>query len=107
MASAIQGTVRDTTGAFLKGYLVQIRDTASGITLQSAAINANGLFEIAHIKQGKYRFVIVTLWDGKVVRPPLFDQPVAQRCDRSAICLLDTVLRVHGTDNPLDFCPPK
>jgi hypothetical protein len=105
--SAVQGVAKDPSGAFLKDYLVQVRDVASGTTLQSAAIGANGQFKIAHLSQGKYRFIIVTLSNGTIVRPPLFDQPVALRCDGSEMCNLDIVLKLHGTDNPVDFCPPK
>jgi hypothetical protein len=105
--SAVQGVAKDPSGAFLKGYLVQVRDVASGTTLQSAAIDANGQFNIAHLAQGKYRFIIVTLSNGKIVRPPLFDQPSALRCDGSEMCNLNIVLKLHGTDNPVDFCPPK
>jgi hypothetical protein len=105
--SAVQGIAKDPSGAFLNGFMVQIRDVRSGATLQSATIDANGQFQIAHLAQGKYRFIIVTLSNGKIVRPPLFDQPVALRCDGSEICNLNIVLKLHGTDNPVDFCPPK
>jgi hypothetical protein len=105
--SAIHGIAKDPSGAFLKGYLVQIRDVASGAILQSTAIDVNGQFNVAHLAQGKYRFIIVTLSNGTIGRPPLFDQPIALRCDGSETCNLNIVLKLHGTDNPVDFCPPK
>jgi hypothetical protein len=107
-AKSLHGDVRDQTGAtFPAGYVVQLRDAATGQVLQSSVLDSAGRFSFADLPTARLRLIVVRLMGEKVVRPPLFDQPSSLACQGSQDCVLKIVLKGHGTDDPLDNCPPK
>ena len=107
-ATSVRGEVRDQTGApFTAGYVVQLRNATTGQVLQSSMLDSAGRFSFADVPTVRLRLIVVRLVGGKIVRPPLFDQPSQLTCESSQSCDLKIVLKVHGTDNPIDYCPPK
>jgi hypothetical protein len=45
--------------------------------------------------------------DGKFARLPLADQPTQMACKEEKECHIVATIRFHGTDNPIDLCPPR
>jgi hypothetical protein len=103
---SLEGVIRDQSGAVLSDEFFVVVRNANGVELAETQLH-EGKFEFSDLKQGKFRLIIVRLEAGAKVRPYLFDQPAAFSCGGSNICKLDLVLKVHGTDNPVDFCPPN
>lgn len=104
----VTGAVRDQTGAKFEGSIgVQLRVPEKGAILRSVvAKQAN--FSLGQVKAGSYRLIVVKLGKRKVERLVMFDQPTSlTSADDSGICRLSVVPIVHGTDNPIDYCPPK
>jgi hypothetical protein len=104
--TSLEGVIRDQAGAVLAGeFFVVLRNT-DGVERGATQLRV-GKFSFSGLKQGKYRLIVVRLKAGKWTRPYLFDQPGSSSCASSGICKLDLVLKLHGTDDPIDFCPPK
>jgi hypothetical protein len=105
----LNGTLLDETGApiIFERTLVQIRDQKTDAVLLSAPPDEKGKFDLGRVPAGEFRFIAVQLRAGKTVRLPLADQPKALICSDDAECRLKIVIHFHGTDNPIDFCPPK
>ena len=109
------GTFLDPTGAPLNfdavrpdhHAIVQIRDVKSGQILYAVPLRASGEFEFESVPAGEYRLIIVWMKDGKFSRLPLADQPKAMLCSNSKECRISMTISFHGTDNPIDWCPPK
>ena len=107
-AKSLRGDVRDPSGAtFPSGYVVQLRDAATGQVLKSSVLDSAGRFSFTDIPTARLRLIVVRVAGRKIVRPPLFDQPSGLACESSQGCELKVVLKVHGTDDPLDYCPPR
>jgi hypothetical protein len=103
----VSGTVADETGANFSDVEVQLRMPRTGAVLQSAAAK-NGEFDFGKVKAGSYRLVVVKPTPSGPERLKEFDQAKLLACNGSTTkCELKVVLTVHGSDNPIDFCPPK
>ncbi|MGB0123576.1 MAG: carboxypeptidase-like regulatory domain-containing protein [Silvibacterium sp.] len=104
---SVQGTVSDESGARLKDVEVQLQVPKTGTVLQSLSTR-DGTFDMGIVKAGSYRLIFVKQGKQGIERLPLTDQPKSLVCDGgTAVCELAVVLTIHGTDNPIDFCPPK
>jgi hypothetical protein len=105
----LSGVLLDETGApiVFEKTLVQIRDQKTNAPLLSAPLDAMGQFDLGRVPAGEFRFLAVQLKAGKTLRLPLADQPKALLCSDDAECRLKIVIHFHGSDNPIDFCPPK
>jgi hypothetical protein len=87
--------------------LLQIKDLKKGAILFEVPLRKDGRFEFKLIPAGNYRMIIVWMKNGKLERPPLFDQPQPIHCDSTGICNVKQIIHGHGTDDPVDQCPPK
>jgi hypothetical protein len=87
--------------------IVQIKDVKSGQILFTVPLRPNGEFEFESVPTGEYRLIVVWMKDGKFSRLPLTDQPKAILCSDLKECKIKSILSFHGTDNPVDWCPPK
>lgn len=111
----ISGTFLDPTGTPLNfdaikpeyHTIAQIKSLDTGVVLFAVPVNAKGQFEFESVPAGNYRLIVVWMKDGKLRRLPLTDQPAEIRCSGSTECNFRSVLATHGTDNLVDFCPPK
>jgi hypothetical protein len=103
------GVLLDETGApiIFDRTLVQIRDHKTNTVLLSASLNEKGQFDFGLVPAGEYRFLAVWLKDGKIRRLPIADQLKNLSCSSEKACNLTIVIHFHGSDNPIDFCPPK
>lgn len=104
----ISGTVFDASGAPLSGeYQAELRTIRTRLTLQTAKM-VDGAFSFERVQPGSYRLIVVWMRPKGRSRPPLMDQPSSLACDGSDLgCRLSIRLKIHGADNPMDFCPPK
>ncbi len=104
----ISGAVFDMSGTPLSGdYQAELRSGKSG---RLAAISklTEGSFHLGVVQPGSYRLIIVRLTSAGRERPPLMDQPKSLTCTGVGLeCTLSITLSLHGTDNPIDICPPK
>ncbi len=103
------GVLFDSTGApitFEKTF-IQIRDSQSKTVLLSTQLDEKGRFDLGTVPAGKYRFLEVRLKDGKLQRLPTADQPKNLFCSGDKECNLKIMIHFHGSDNPIEFCPPK
>ena len=107
-STSVEGTVVDQTGAkFETGVAVQLRSPKTGAVLQSASV-ANGEFHFGQILAGSYRLIVVKTTPSGAERLKMFDQPRSLVCQANGpVCILSVMPRVHGTDNPIDTCPPR
>jgi hypothetical protein len=111
----LTGTLLDPTGSPIDfdavvpdhHTIVQIRDVNSGQVLFAVPLRANGGFEFEFVPAGEYRLIAVWMKDGRLRRLPLADQPKEIRCSDTKECRISAVITFHGTDNPIDSCPPK
>jgi len=79
----------------------------TGTVLQSVGAK-NGTFNLGEVKAGSYRLIVVNYEKQSIERLPLVDQPKSLICaDSAPVCRLSVVLTFHGTDDTIDFCPPK
>ena len=104
----ISGAVFDMSGAPLSGnYQAELRSGKSG---RFAAVSklTEGSFHLGVVQPGSYRLIIVRLTPAGRERPPLMDQPRSLTCTGVGLeCTLSITLSLHGSDNPIDTCPPK
>jgi hypothetical protein len=109
------GTFYDQTGAPIdfdsleagSHTIVQIRRRTSGEVLFAVPLHSNGEFDFESVPEGEYRLILVWLKNGKFRRLPLADQPKEIRCQDLNECRIRSTITFHGTDDPIDFCPPK
>jgi len=105
----LTGVLHDRSGAPIRfsGATIEVRDESGKKVLSSALLDAKGRFDLGKVPKGEFRLVAFRIRDNKVSRLPLFDQPKRQSCSGENDCYLEIVLDMHGTDEFLDFCPPK
>lgn len=104
----VTGVIKDQTGAKFDGPIgVQLRVPERGTILRSV-VARQAKFSLGQVKAGSYRLIVVKLGKRGVERLVMFDQPKSLICaNDSGICSLSIVPSVHGSDNPIDYCPPK
>ena len=105
----LSGVLLDETGApiIVDKTLVQIKDLKTEKVLITVGLDAKGQFDLGTVPAGEFRFLVVWLRDEKIRRLPLADQPKTLFCSTEKECNLKIAIHFHGTDNPIDFCPPK
>jgi hypothetical protein len=111
----LSGTLVDETGAPFSlddlssgsKTLLQIKDLKNGEIIFEVPLRKDGRFNFKSVPAGNYRMIIVWMKNGKLERPPLFDQPRPIYCDSTEICNVKQIIHGHGTDDPVDQCPPK
>jgi hypothetical protein len=109
----LTGRLIDATGAQVDfdrpGYqtIIQIRKPESGEVIFAVPLRNNGEFEFELVPAASYRLIAVWMHDGNFGRLPLADQPEQLSCTEQKECKLVATIRIHGTDNPIDSCPPK
>jgi hypothetical protein len=107
----VWGLLIDPTGAPFEhpnaGLTVQLRDPKTAEVIASSPVSQMGTFGLGTVGQGAYRLIAVLLADGKATRFKGWTQPKGLACGDSDECTLAMSLGVGGTDNPIDFCPPK
>jgi hypothetical protein len=111
----LTGKLIDASGAPIdfdslkSGYqtIIQIRNPDSREVIFAVPLRKNGEFEFELVPAASYRLIAVWMHDGKFGRLPLADQPEQLACKEEKDCRLVATIRLHGTDNPIDFCPPK
>jgi hypothetical protein len=87
--------------------VVQIKSVSTGAILLAVPLRSNGEFEFESVPEGSYRLILVWIKDGNFERLPLADQPKETRCSDLKECRISSTITFHGTDNPIDLCPPK
>ncbi|MEO6965779.1 MAG: carboxypeptidase-like regulatory domain-containing protein [Acidobacteriaceae bacterium] len=103
----VQGTVADTTGESFQGVEVQLRIPKTGSVVQSVAAK-DGTFNLGMVNAGFYRLIVVKQGEQGIKRLRMWDQPKSLVCaDSTSAYRISVVLTLHGTDNTIDFCPPK
>lgn len=114
-SARVKGELLDDSGAFVNfdktvleiKTLIQIKDPKAGAILFSVPLRENGQFEFESIPAGEYRLVAVWFKDGEFRRLPLAEQPRTMSCTEAAECNINAIIHFHGTDNPIDSCPPR
>ncbi len=109
------GTFFDQTGAPIdfdsleagSHTIVQIRRLTTGEVLFAVPLRSNGEFEFKSVPEGEYRLILVWMRNDKFTRLPLMDQPKEIRCPDLNECRIRSTITLHGTDDPINFCPPK
>jgi hypothetical protein len=103
------GVLFDKSGAPItfEHPVAQLREPATGKVLFSSPVDEHGAFDFTAVPPGDFRFIVFSVVNAKPVRLPLMDQPKLLHCDGEPECKVKVVLDMHGTDNPIDFCPPK
>jgi len=89
------------------GLTIQLGDPKTSQVIASSQVSEMGTFELGEVVPGKYRLIAVLIVDGKTTRFHGWAQPNSLACGDSDECTLAMLLRPSGTDNPIDFCPPK
>jgi hypothetical protein len=106
----IRGVLLDESGAVFvfENTFVQLRDAKTRQVLRQVLANPKGEFELGVVTGGSYRLVAVhRRRDGVLTRLPLTEQPGLMTCSGDEDCKITAVQKIHGTDNPIDSCPPK
>jgi len=111
----LTGTLIDSTGAIVEfdnvksdhQTIVQIRNAESGEIIFAVPLRKTGEFKFDLVPAGSYRLIAVWMHDGKFARLPLADQPTQMACKEEKECHIVATIRFHGTDNPIDLCPPR
>jgi len=107
----VLGLLIDPTGAPFehpkKGLTIQLRDPKTARVIASSPVSQMGTFELGTVGQGTYRLIAVLFTDGKATRYKGWTQPRGLACGDGDECTLAMLLRAGGTDNPIDFCPPR
>jgi hypothetical protein len=108
MDRTVTGLVTDQTGAkFDSAFEIQLRVPQKGTVLRSV-VTSEGEFSLGQVKAGSYRLIVVKMGKQGIKRLKGFDQPTSLVCTNdSSICRLSVVPMIHGTDNTIDYCPPK
>jgi hypothetical protein len=110
-STRLSGVLLDETGAPYGNAgktVVQIRDAKVGTVLNSSAIDPHGQFDLGIVNAGLFRLIVAIKGkDGKLARPPLADQLPVANCTSQTDCRIQSKIHLHGTDDPLEFCPPK
>ena len=111
IASSVRltGVLLDPTGAPItfEKTMVQLKDPRSNAALRSVPLDSEGRFDLGAVPAGEFRLIAVMLKNGKPARLPLADQPKALSCSKADQCRLEITIHFHGTDDPVDLCPPK
>ena len=103
----VKGTVADITGASFLGVEVELRMPKTGVVLQSVTAK-DGTFNLGTVKTGSYRLIFANKGKRGIERLRGWNQPKSLVCaDSSSICRLQVILTFHGSDDTIDFCPPK
>ena len=87
--------------------IVQIKSATTGEVLFAVPLSPKGEFDFESIPAGKFRLILVSKKGSELRRLPLADQPKEIRCKDQKDCRVDSTITFHGTENPLEFCPPK
>jgi len=105
----LSGVLLDETGApiIYDRTFVQIKDLKTEKVLFTTELDGEGQFDLGAMPAGKFRFLVVWLKDGRIRRLPIADQPNDLFCSAENVCYLKIVIHFHGTDKPIDCCPPK
>ncbi len=103
----VEGMVSDKTGASIQGVDVQLRVPETGRVLRSVGAK-DGTFYLVKVRAGSYRLIVVKQEKQRVERLALADQPKLLVCsDSTSVCQLSVAITFRGTDDTIDFCPPK
>lgn len=104
-----EGALFDPSGAPItfEKTTVEVVSPSTDKVLASASLNEEGRFDLGIIPAGKFRIIALWQQNGKAKRLPLFDQPTPITCSAAGDCEIKIVLKLHGTDQPFEFCPPK
>ncbi|HEU5351217.1 MAG TPA: hypothetical protein VFU55_06440 [Terracidiphilus sp.] len=111
----LRGTFFDPSGAPLNfdsvkpdhHTIVQIKSIATGAILYAVPLHSDGEFEFQSVPEDKYRLILVWMKNGRFKRLPLVDQPSELQCAGFKECRITSTIKFHGSDNPIDSCPPK
>jgi hypothetical protein len=107
----IWGVLIDPTGAVFAhpepGLTVELRDPRTSKALASSKVSDMGTFDVGKVASGAYRLIVTLHVNGNTKRFPGWSQPEELACGDGNECTLAMLLRPTGTDNPIDFCPPK
>ncbi|MGB0062844.1 MAG: hypothetical protein WBP85_00225 [Terracidiphilus sp.] len=108
-SAKLDGALFDPTGTPMgfENTFVEIRDPGKNKVLASALVDGNGRFDLGQIPRGTFRLIALLRQNGKVRRLPGFDQPAPLSCPVGTQCHVTILLKIHGTDQPFEFCPPK
>jgi hypothetical protein len=87
--------------------IIQIRDPKNGVVLFESTLQKDSRFQFELVPAGSFRLIAIWTKEGKVFRLPLADQPTQMTCGAGPECRVEAVIHFHGTDNPIDMCPPK
>ncbi|HEX4039464.1 MAG TPA: carboxypeptidase regulatory-like domain-containing protein [Acidobacteriaceae bacterium] len=103
----VEGEVIDQTGAKFAQVVVQLRSPSSDQVLRTATAS-DGEFDFGELPAGSYRLIVLRMEKSGPERLKMFDQPVSLLCAGSIPqCRLSVIPKLHGTDDPIDSCPPK
>ena len=111
----LAGTLIDSNGALVNfdsvrsdyQSIIQIRNAESGEIIFAVPLRKNSEFEFESVPAGSYRLIAIWMHNGKFERLPLADQPTQMTCGNEKECRIVATIRFHGTDDPIDSCPPK
>ena len=105
----VWGVLLDPTGAVFShpapGLTLELHAGKDFRLLHSSEISDMGTFVFGTVPQGAYRVIVVIMKDGKATRFHGWNQLRGLTCGDTDKCTLAVLLEVHGTDNPVDFCP--
>ena len=107
----IWGLLIDPSGAPFahpeNGLTVELRAPQNREVVSSSRVSEMGTFDLGAVAPGTYRLIAVLIIDVKQTRYRGWVQSHSLACGESDECTLAVLLRPSGTDNPIDFCPPK
>jgi hypothetical protein len=107
----VWGVMIDSSGAVIahpeSGLAVELRDPKTSKVLVLNHLSEMGTFDLGKVAAGSYRLIAVVIVDGKTTRFRGWDQPRGLACGLTDECTLAMLLRPHGTDQRIEFCPPK
>lgn len=103
----VTGTVLDPSGATFNEVEIELRTPKTSVVLQSTEAK-NGKFDVGKVKAGSYRLIVVSRSSSGLQRLKGWNQATRFACKGGTTnCELTFMLTLHGTDNPIDYCPPK
>jgi hypothetical protein len=111
----LSGVLLDETGASIdfdrvaqdSMTIIQIRNEKTDAIVFAVPLRDHGQFEFEWVPAGSHRLIAVWMKNGRLRRLPLADQPKPMSCSEAGPCSVKAVIHSHGTDNPIDSCPPK